>query len=122
MNRVSNSNLRDIVKKHLEEQVLRDYFKSKYDQTPTREKRRFLKTVQTTIDSQIDLILKSFVDEIQKGSPEKKHRRKLAIFNLIMTAILTPAIGYAVNIENWTIVWILSAVLAGVQLFNVFGD
>lgn len=117
-----SSNLRNIVKKHLEEEVLRDYYKTKYATTTPKEKKKFLKQIEDTTDAQVELILRSFVEEIQKGSPEKKRRRNLSIFNLIMTAILTPGIAYGVNIENWIIVWILSIVLAAVQIYNVFGE
>jgi hypothetical protein len=115
-------NVRSIVKQHLEEQALRNYLKSKYDQTSSRDKKKFLKEVDDSIEAQLDLILRSFVEDIQKGSPDKKRRRYISIFNLVMTAILTPAIGYAVNIEHWTFVWILSVVLAGVQIYNVIGE
>jgi hypothetical protein len=115
-------NLRNIVKQHLEEQALRNYLKSRYDQTPPREKKKFLEQVDSRIEAEVELILRSFVDDIQKGSPDKKRRRNIAIFNLVMTAILTPGIGYAVNIENWTFVWVLSVVLAAVQIFNVIAE
>lgn len=115
-------NVRQIVKKHVEEQSLREYLGSKFESTSQREKNKFLKHVSSTIDAQVDLILKSFVEDIQKGSPEQKKRKRIAILTLATTAIITPGIGYAVNIENWTFVWILSIVLGIVQIYNVTGE
>jgi hypothetical protein len=115
-------NVRQIVRKHVEEQSLREYLGSKYDSTSIREKNKFLKHVSTTIDGQVELILKSFVEDIKKGSPESKKRIKTAVLTLIVTAITTPAIGYAVNVENWIFVGVLSIVLAIVQIYNVFNE
>lgn len=115
-------NVRQIVRKHVEEQSLREYLGSKFDSTPIREKNKFLKHVSTTIDGQVEVILKSFVEDIQKGSPESKKRRNTAVFTLLVTAVTTPAIGYAVNVESWIFVWVLSIVLTIVQIYNVFNE
>jgi len=115
-------NIRELIKKHQEEQALRAYLKGKYDTTSAAEKRKFLQAVSSTIEQEVDRILSAFAEEIQANSPANKKRRWVAFGILAVTALLTPGIGYAVNIENWTFVWILSAALLLVQVYNVFND
>ncbi|MBO8176974.1 MAG: hypothetical protein H0Z31_05885 [Bacillus sp. (in: Bacteria)] len=60
--------------------------------------------------------------EVEEGSPERKRRKRQNILDLVVTLICTPAIGYAVNIENWIIVGFFSLVLLAVQLYLLFSE
>ncbi|MED3716049.1 hypothetical protein P4518_01430 [Geobacillus thermodenitrificans] len=115
-------NIRAIIRRHQEEQALRQYLGERYDTTPDEEKRRFLNAVNDIIEREVDSILRAFVEEAQIGSPERKRRRRQNILNLVVTLICTPAIGYAVNIENWIIVGFFSLVLLAVQLYLLFSE
>jgi len=117
-----NGNLRDIVTRHQEEQVLRQYLQNSYDSTPAAEKARFISAVRDTIDREVNSILAAFVEEAQIGSPERKRRRNRNILNLLATLVSTPAIGYAVNIENWVMVGLFSALLLVVQIYIIASE
>ncbi|MCJ7983771.1 hypothetical protein MUB16_34825 [Priestia sp. OVL9] len=117
-----SGNLRDIVTGHQEEQVLRQYLQNNYDSTPAAEKARFISAVRDTIDREVNSILAAFVEEAQIGSPEKKRRRNRNILNLLATLVSTPAIGYAVNIENWVMVGLFSALLLVVQIYIIASE
>lgn len=117
-----SGNLRDIVTGHQEEQVLRQYLQNNYDSTSAAEKARFISAVRDTIDREVNSILAAFVEEAQIGSPEKKRRRNRNILNLLATLVSTPAIGYAVNIENWVMVGLFSALLLVVQIYIIASE
>lgn len=113
------SNIRSIVRKHQEEQSLRAYLRNKYDTTSDAEKKRLLEFVKDQIESEVDSILNAFIRDVQKGSPERKRRNKLALVNLIITAIATPGIAYGVNLENWIMVILFSLVLLTYQIYMI---
>ncbi|WP_033580753.1 MULTISPECIES: hypothetical protein [Priestia] len=117
-----SGNLRDIVTGHQEEQVLRQYLQNSYDSTSAAEKARFISAVRDTIDREVNSILAAFVEEAQIGSPERKRRRNRNILNLLATLVSTPAIGYAVNIENWVMVGLFSALLLVVQIYIIASE
>lgn len=115
-------NIRTIVRKHQEEQALKNYLGNAFDTTTSADKRKFINAVSSTIDREVELILNSFVEEIQSGSSVKKRRRKLTIVVVLLTSIFTTGIGYCVNIENWIMVGLLSVALAIVQVYSIFNE
>lgn len=117
-----SSNLREIVRTHQEESALRKYLGKNYGSTSPQEKRKFIDAVKDSIDREVDLILNAFVADALKGSPAKKRKTYLTLLNLILTILITPGIAYAVNIENWALVGILSAVLLVYQIFLILLD
>lgn len=115
-------NIRTIVRKHQEEQALKNYLGSSFETTSPEDKRKFINAVISTIDREVELILNSFVEEIQSGSSVKKRRKNLTIVVVLLTSILTTGIGYCVNIENWIMVGLLSVALGIVQVYSIFSE
>lgn len=113
------SNLRGIVKKHQEEKVLREFLGEKYDSTHYKEKEKFLKAVESSVDREVTSILDAFINEAMIGSPENNRRKSRAILNLIVTVICTPGIAYGVNLTNWVLVILFSLVLVSVQIYII---
>lgn len=116
------NNIRTIIRKHQEEQALKNYLGNAFDKTTPADKRKFIDAVSSTIDTEVELILNSFVEEIQSGSGVKKRRKNLTIVVVLLTSIFTTGIGYCVNIENWIMVGMLSVALAIVQVYSIFNE
>lgn len=114
-----SDSLRSIVRKHAEDVVLRNYLGKNYNTASPKEKKKYLKSVETMIEQKVETILRTFVEDIQKDSPERKRRKNWAILLLTITGLITPGIAYAVNIENWALTAILSVVLLAIQGYNV---
>lgn len=110
------------MKKHQEELALQSYLGKKYGSTSPADKKKFLDAVKETTEAQVDKILNTFVEDALKGSPARKRKRNWAILNLVVTVILTPLIGYAVNIENWFIVGASSLLLVVFQGFLIVNE
>lgn len=119
---MNNPSIREILIEYQEEQVLREYLGANYETTTASEKQRFINVVKKTIEREVDNILQTFVDDVQKGSPERRRRKKLSILNLVITALATPGIAYSVNIENWIVVVILSLILLTIQGYLIIND
>lgn len=109
--------LRDIVMRNQEELALREYLGDKYDTTSLEDKKKFTDYVKPTTEKEVDLILRTFVEDAQKGSSAQKRRKNVALLNFGLSLILTPAIGYAVNIQNWIMVIVCSSVML---LFHLY--
>ena len=103
--------LRDIVRRHVEEQALKEYFKDKYEGIIQEEKNSMLDFLRSKghIDRGINNILNVFLEEIEKGSNKKKQRKILSILFVVINLIVTPTISYSVNNEYWPIVIGVSA-------------
>lgn len=119
---MSSPSIREILTNHQKEQVLREYLGGSYDGTSNKDKQSFLDAVKDTIEREVDNILRAFVEDVQKGSPERKRRKKLNVLNLIITVLTAPGIAYAVNIENWILVTILSIVLLVMEIYLIISE
>lgn len=116
------SSLRDIVKINQEELALKKFLGKRYGSTSPSDKKKFLDAVKDTTNSEVERILNAFIEDALKGSPVRKRKRNMSTLNLILTSLLTTAISYSVNIENWVVVTLCSLVLVSYQTFMIFND
>lgn len=116
------SELRDIVRRHVEEQTLQQYLGAGYSATPYEEKQRLLGVLRTRgeIDREIRKIVNAFLEELEQDSPKKKQRFWGNIALLVVNLVCTAMISYAVNITNWTLVFAFSIVLLIAHLVNTY--
>lgn len=114
--------LREIVRANQEELALKKYLGKKFGSTSPAEKKKFLDAVKDTTEAQVDKILNAFIEDALKGSSIRKRKRNWLILNLVVTIIITPTIGYAVNIENWFFVGACSVLLLIFQGFLIYND
>ena len=117
------SNLRDIVRRHVEDQVSSELQAgATFNETQLKiilDKQRS----KGTIDREVDHILGAFLEEIEKNSPQKRRRRILNFSFSAASLVLTTLIGYAVNITNWPmVVGMIIATLIINGLFLFFAD
>lgn len=117
-----SSSLRSIVKKRQQEQALRKYLGDKFETTPDEIKEKLLSAADESIEREVNSILNAFIEEALKDSPETKRRKSKAILNLLSVIISTPSIAYGVNIENWTMVIVISLLLALVQIYIIWSE
>lgn len=115
------SNLRNIVTLHVEQETLKEYYKTKLNSTLPREKEKTLKFLRTNghIDQKVDKILKSFAEEVMEGSPEVKKRKKRSIAYNLVILVCTIGLAFAVNEKAWVFVSFLGIIQAIVQYLSV---
>lgn len=115
------SELRDITRRYVEDETLRDYLESEYETTSTEKKERLLNTLRRRgeIDRQVDYILDAFRVDIEKNSPRSKRRKTWNIFYAVFNLLFTILIAYTVNITNWPVVWGLFVASVLVNVFYV---
>lgn len=118
-------NLRDILRGNVENETLREYLgEEQFSTADHQERERILNILRRRgeIEREIDLILNTFLEDIQKTSrPNKKRKLKAAIYAAI-NLILTIGIGYAVNETAWTFVWVLGVINVFVYILSIFFD
>jgi hypothetical protein len=114
------SNIRDIVRRHVEAETLKDLLEGSYESTSDEEKNRLLDKLRSRgeIDREIESILRAFVVDID--SPKRKKRKQLKFIYAGLSLLLTTFIGYAVNSTNWVFVAILTIVLLAINGVFVF--
>jgi hypothetical protein len=116
------NNLRDIVRRHVEEETLREFLGENLQTTSIDEKQRLLEILRKRgeIDREVELILNAFQAEIEQNSPAKRKRKiTTAIFSGIYL-ILTIAIAYAVNEKAWVFVSILAVLNIILYCYSIF--
>ncbi|MFC4769461.1 hypothetical protein [Effusibacillus consociatus] len=116
------SDLREIVRRHVEEETLKQYLGEGYAATPFPEKQRLLDVLRTRgeIDREIRRIVNAYLEELEQDSPKKKQRFWGNIALLIVNLVCTAMISYAVNITNWPVVIAFSVVLLIAHLVNTY--
>jgi hypothetical protein len=111
--------LRPIIKKHLEEETLRDFLKDKYSTTSEFEKRELLQLVEGEIERKINGIINSFLEDLKKGSPEARRERTSAFIFAALTLIATTGLAHAVNLKDLIYIGIMITILLIVQIIQI---
>ncbi len=114
--------LRDILKESLEEEVLKEHFKERYSTATQEEKQEILKLVSVSINQKTDLILKTFLEEIQQGSPELKRKKNIRIIFAILSFVASVGLALAVNQENWSFIIICGIFILIAQIYQIFSE
>ncbi|MCL6611048.1 MAG: hypothetical protein K6T66_05845 [Peptococcaceae bacterium] len=114
--------LRDIVRRHVENQTLRLFLQDKYDSASFEEKDRLLNNLRSmgTIDTEVDNILNVFINSVEKKSVRKKRRKWWTIAYAGLNVILTTLISYASKQDLWTLVGGLAMIFILIQGINIF--
>lgn len=119
------TNLRDIVRRHVEKETLHRFLGTKYPHTPEQEKARILDNLRkiSDLDQEVDKILKVFCDDIERHSCRRKRRKYQNITYAGSNLVLTILIAYAVDNVLWPFVWGLAALsLVFHGLFVLWGE
>ncbi|PWI54872.1 hypothetical protein [Sulfoacidibacillus thermotolerans] len=113
-------NVRDIVRRHVELETLKDLLGVRFEDTSDEEKNRLLDKLRSRgeIDREIESILNAFLVDID--APRRKKRKQLKFIYSGLGLLLTTFIGYAVNVTSWVFVAILSIVLLAINGVFVF--
>jgi hypothetical protein len=113
------SNLREIIRVHVEEQSLREYYQAGYASTSTHQRDRTLGFLRSRglIDQEVQKIVDGFISQVDKKN--RKRRRLLNIGLVAINILVTPLIGYAVNEKQWTYVWGISVLFLLISVFYI---
>lgn len=112
--------LRDIVRESIEKEILKNFFKERYDEVDEEEKNKTLKLVSFDINKQVDMILNAFLEDIEKTSPKIKQRKYTKVIFMAISLAATAGVGLAVNQENWPFLAICSLVILGIEIYQIF--
>lgn len=111
------SNLRDIVRRHIESETLREL--SGHSSEAQDQMLEMLRR-EGHIDRKVQEVLDAYLRDIEQNSPIKKKRKYSKAVYAIVVGILTALIAYSVNETKWPIVWGLVAVQSIISIAYIF--
>ncbi|PWA04494.1 hypothetical protein DCC39_18860 [Pueribacillus theae] len=116
------SNLRDIVRRHIESETMQEWELSGHSNEQKIQMLDYL-AKEGLIDKKVDSILDAFRDEIEKDSPRKKRQRRNKAVYAILNLILTTLIAVAASSGNWFFLWGMAVVSAVIHVyFTIYSD
>lgn len=106
------NNLRDIVRRHVEIETLKDFLGDEYDSAGEDKKERLLDVLRSRgeIDREVDHIIDVFYKEIEENSDKKSKRKNIRLIYSILSIAFTIGISFGVNKEYWVMTVILGLV------------
>jgi hypothetical protein len=114
--------IREIVKRHVEEESLKAFLAGNYDTTDAAEKQRILDFAREMTDRKVKNILDTFVEDIMRGSPERKRAKITKSVFAIITLLSSSGLAHAINLENMWYAGICGMILLIAQLYSVFSE
>ncbi|KQL47929.1 hypothetical protein AN962_03720 [Bacillus sp. FJAT-21955] len=118
---MSSSSVRQIITKSVEEEVLLEFLGDDYLNATQEEKDRIIHGARgrSLIESSVENIIQTFLQDIQKGSPDVKRARTYNIFAAAMTLLFSSGLGHAVNLENFAYGTVCFLGLIGIQTYTI---
>lgn len=107
--------LRDILLETQKEKTLYALFQGQAENLTQEEKDHYLGILGDQIERDVDKLLHDYVITFNESTPVKKKGKRLRYFYTAFNIISNVGIAYAVNIEAWVFVTILSILLVGNQ-------
>jgi len=117
-----STDIREIVKRHVEEETLKEFLDADYDKTDDAEKQKIVKFAGEMIDNKVKKILDTFVEDIMRGSPERRRQRISKIVFAAVTLLSSSGLAHAINLENMWYALITGAILLIAQVYPVFNE
>ncbi|MFF2449384.1 hypothetical protein ACFVSW_20280 [Neobacillus sp. NPDC058068] len=117
-----STDIREIVKRHVEEESLKGFLAENYDLTDATEKQKILDFAKEMTDRKVKNILDTFLEDIMRGSPERKRKRIFKLFSAIITLLSSGGLAHAINLENVGYATICGSMLLIVQIFAIFNE
>ncbi|MCY9082427.1 MULTISPECIES: hypothetical protein [Bacillus subtilis group] len=119
---MSNSTVRQLITKHVEEEVLIELLGDEFLTASEDRKNRIISGAQARelIDLNVERIINTFLQDIQKGSPDAKRAKRYNIYSAIISLVGSAALAHAVNLENLPYISFCIIVLVGLQIYSIF--
>ncbi|WP_366561788.1 hypothetical protein AB0R65_14470 [Bacillus velezensis] len=114
------SNVRQLVTKHVEEEVLIQALGSDYPTATQEQKNRIISTARDLIDQNVERILNTFVQDIQRDSPDTKRSKRYNVFAAVMSLVASTGLAHAVNLENVAYASVCGVFLLSIQIYSIF--